>query len=402
MKRITTIAVLFVALLLAACGGPAATTAPAATTVLATGGGVTGNITIWHGYGTQSTEEKVVNDLLDKIKKDNPNAKITVLQVPFDQLFKKFETEAAAGGGPDMFTAPNDSLGDEVRAGLLLALDDKLAGKLDKVSKLGVDGVKVDGKIYAVPLIVKAVALYYNKDKVKNPPKTTDELMALVKGGNSIVLNQNNYHNFGFFPAFGGKLMDDSGKCVADQGTGFADAMQYLVDLKKAGAKFETDGGKADTLFRQGQVDMIINGPWVLGDYKKDLKDKLGVVSMPAGPKGPAQPLSGIDGWYVNKNSKNVDGAIALALALTDANAQKMYSDVAGDPSVRTDVTSADPLVTAFAAAGAAGFPRPQSKEFGGWWGPFGDMVTKVIEGKAAPKDGVAEACAAMNKNNKK
>ena len=53
------------------------------------------------------------------------------------------------------------------------------------------------------------------------------------------------------------------------------------MDLKAAGAKFETDSGKADTEFRQAQVDMYINGPWALGDYKKDLGDKVGVAPMP-------------------------------------------------------------------------------------------------------------------------
>ena len=80
----------------------------------------------------------------------------------------------------------------------------------------------------------------------------------------------------------------------------------------------------------------------------------------------------------------------------------QIYADVAGSPMVRTDVTAADPLVKAFADAAAAGFPRPQSKEFGNWWGPFGDAVTKVMEGQSKPADAVKEACAAMNKANGK
>jgi arabinogalactan oligomer/maltooligosaccharide transport system substrate-binding protein len=51
-----------------------------------------------------------------------------------------------------------------------------------------------------------------------------------------------------------------------------------------------------------------------------------------------------------------------------------------------------------FAQAAAAGFPRPQSVEFGNWWGPFGDAVTKVMEGKSEPAAAVKEACAVMNK----
>jgi arabinogalactan oligomer/maltooligosaccharide transport system substrate-binding protein len=382
---------LVAAFALAACQ-PAATATPAAKV----------EITVWHSYHTDGSEEKAITQLVEAYQTANPNVTVNVQNIPFDQIFNKFTTDVASGGSSaDMFTAPNDDLGNWVRAGIVAPLDDLLKDKLGGVSQAGVDGVTVGGKLYAVPGIIKAVALYYNKSTVPEPPKTTDELLALVKSGKKIVLNQNNYHNFGFFPAFGGKLMDDTGKCVADQG-GFAEAMQYLVDLKAAGAMFETDGGKADTLFRQGQADMIINGPWVLGDYKNDLGDKLGVAPMPAGPSGPAQPLSGIDGFYVNPNSTNKEAAVALALYIFNADGLKVYADVAGDPPARTDVQAADPLVKAFGDAAAGGFPRPQSTEFGNWWGPFGDMVTKVLEGKSSPADGVAEACAAMNKANNK
>ena len=87
------------------------------------------------------------------------------------EIFNKYQTEVAAGGGPDMFVAPNDDLGNWVRSDMVMALDDKLAGKLDAVSQTGVDGMKVDGKLYGVPESAKAVALYYNKSMVANPPE---------------------------------------------------------------------------------------------------------------------------------------------------------------------------------------------------------------------------------------
>ena len=160
--------------------------------------------------------------------------------------------------------------------------------------------------------------------------------------------------------------MDADGVCIADKG-GFADALQFLADLKAAGGEFQTDGGKADTLFRQGQADMIINGPWTLGDYKKDLGDKLGVAPMPAGPAGPATPLAGVDYWHVNPNMtpEQQQLAVDVALYLFGPKGAQIYSDVAGSPMVAKGVTAKDPLVTAFANAAAAGAPRPQSKEFG-------------------------------------
>jgi len=378
------------------------TAATTAATAAATTGAATGTVTLWHSYHAGGTEEQAINQLVAHYMKDNPGVTVNVQEIPFAQIFSKFKTDVASGGASaDMFTAPNDDLGNWVRAGIVAPLDKQLAGKLDGVSKTGVDGVTVDGKIYAVPGIIKAVALYYNKSTVPTPPATTADLLALLKSGKKIVLNENNYHNYGFFPAFGGQLTDSSGKCIADQG-GYADAMQYLLDLKAAGAQFQTDGGKADTLFQTGAVDMIIDGPWVLGDMKKALGDKLGVAPMPAGPKGPAMPLAGIDGFYLNPNSTNTDAAIALAQYIFSAKGLAVYADVAGDPPARTDVTVSDPLVKAFADAAAAGTPRPETVEFGNWWGPFGDMVTKVIEGKSTPADGVKAACAAMNKANNK
>ena len=405
MKRATILTLLAAALLLAACGPSATTAPPAGATTAATGapaaGGVTGNITIWNGYHTGDNEEKTLNQLLDAAKKQYPDAKITVLEIPFDQLFNKFETEAATGGGPDMYIAPNDSLGKEARAGLLAPLDDMLKGKLDPYSQLSVQGVTVDGKIYAVPMIPKALAMYYNKTTVSTPPATTDDLMTAVKAGKKVGIPNSAYHTFGWWRAFGGSLMDNTGKCVADT-TGVADAYKYLLDLKAAGANI-TDDGKLDTLYRQGQLDIYFNGPWVLGGNEDALgKDKVGVAPMPKGPKGDAGPMTGIDGWYINTASKNKNSAVNLALYFASKDAQTAYANVAGDPAARTDVAPTDPAVKAFADAANKGFPRPLVAELDNFWGNFGDAVTKIFEAKSPPADAVKAACDAMNKANKK
>ena len=405
MKKLVLIAA-FVAMLaiVAACApaaAPAPTTAPATAAPASGGAGVTGAITIWDGYHTGDNEEKSINQLIDAAKKQFPSATITVLEVPFDQLFTKFETEAASGGGPDMYIAPNDNLGKEVRAGLLAPLDSLLAGKLDGYSQLSIQGVTVNGKIYAVPVVPKAVAMYYNKSTVTTPPATTDDLLAAVKAGKKVGIPNSAYHTFGWWRAFGGQLMDASGKCIADQG-GVADAYTYLLSLKAAGATIDADT-KLDTLYRQGQLDIYFNGPWVLGGNEDALgKDKVGVAPMPKGPKGNAGPITGIDGFYVNVNSKNQASAVALALFLTNKDGQTVYANIAGDPPARTDVSPTDPNVKAFADAASAGFPRPQVAELDNFWTPFGDAATKIFEAKATPADAISAACTAMNTANKK
>ncbi|GFP30247.1 sugar ABC transporter substrate-binding protein [Candidatus Hakubella thermalkaliphila] len=354
-------------------------------------------LTIWHAYHVGEKEEAALKQVLEQYKADHPNVTVNVLAVPFDAIFSKWVTEVGAGGGPDMFTAPNDNLGDHVRGDLVAPLGDLLAGKLEGFSEMAINGVTVDGEIYAVPGIIKAVGLFYNKAMVATPPATLDELKAQVEGGTKYVFMQHPYHNFGFFTgAFGGTLMDETGRCVADQG-GFAEAMEYLYELKQAGLIFETDEGKANTMFMEGEVAGIISGPWMLGTFKAALGDNLGVALMPAGPAGPATPLTGVDGWYINPNSQKKEAAVELALYIFGPEGSKIYTDVAGSPMGRTDVEIADPLVQAFMDIANAGFPRPQSVEFANWWGPFSDAFTKVMEGVAPAADAVAQACADMN-----
>ena len=83
---------------------------------------------MWHSYGSGAgTEAGALKTVTDKIKAANPDLELTIQDVKFDDLFKKYELESASGGGPDLFIAPNDSLGKEARAGLFL--DDHVAAR---------------------------------------------------------------------------------------------------------------------------------------------------------------------------------------------------------------------------------------------------------------------------------
>jgi arabinogalactan oligomer/maltooligosaccharide transport system substrate-binding protein len=359
-----------------------------------------GDLTLWHTYSSGAgTELDALNTVLENVKAANPGLNITVLEVPFGDVFNKFQLEVASGGGPDLVIVPNDSLGQLTRDGLLLELDELVpAEALADMVPLAVDGSKVDGALMQVPESLKAVAMYYNGDTVTTVPTTTDELLAAVEGGLKLGLVQGIYHNFGFAGAFGGTLMDETGKCTADAG-GFAEAFQYLADLKAAGATLDVDYADIADGFKAGTFDAIIDGPWAAGGYVESVAN-LGVAAMPTGPGGPSLPLAGVDGWLVNPNTANPELAVAAALAMTDPDAQAIFANTAYHIPANSTVAIDDPISEQFAAAVANGYPRPQSAEFGAFWGPFGDALNKVLDTGADPATAVAEACAAMNTAN--
>ena len=408
-----------VAILAAACGPAGGTTAPgsaaasdAPSTAPSTApestapesqapAALEGEVTLWHSYGSGGGEGGALNTVLAAVRTANPGLTINVVEQPFDQIFTKWRTDVAAGEGADMFIAPNDSLGQDAREESIANLDEYLATNpaLEGYLPVAIDGSKVDGSFYMVPESLKAVALWYDKSALPTPPKTSDELLAGVKDGSiKIGINQGVYHQFGWTGAFGGKLLDDAGKCTADAG-GFAEAFAYLKSLKDAGATFNTDGNALKTDFQTGKINAIIDGPWQTADFRTALADKLAVTTIPAGPSGPANPFTGTDGWYINPNLDPTQAALAVnvALALTAPDAEQIFVDDAGHVPANPAVTVTDEITKGFADAAAAGLPRPQNAQFNNWWGPFGDALNKVIDTGADPVTAVADACKLMN-----
>ncbi len=391
-------------------GGSGAAASPNTPTCAAPGSGTAtanaalkGSLTIWHSYGSGAgTEACALKEVTDKIKAANPDLKLTIQDVKFDDLFKKFELEAASGGGPDLFIAPNDSLGKEARAKLFLDISSQLEGKLPNASEVSIEGSKVDGKFYMVPESLKAVAMYYDKSKIATPPATTDELLAAVKDGKikAGFDAHSSYHSFGWWAAFGGELMDDAGKCVADT-TGVADAYKYFQDLQTAGAKWYDKYDDLASDFKSGKIDLIVDGPWASGGYKDALKDNLAVAPMPAGPDGPSKPLTGVDGWYVNTNTKDPALAVAFALEMIKPENEQVFVDTAGHIPADTTITISDPITQKFGEAVASGFPRPQVPQLDNFWSNFDNALNLVIQKNEDPAKAATDACAAMNTANK-
>jgi arabinogalactan oligomer/maltooligosaccharide transport system substrate-binding protein len=400
-KRIATLVAGF-AIAAAACSS-GATSAPS--TAASSGGttALTGTLTVWHSYGSGAgTEAKALKTVTDKIVAANPGLKLTIQDVKFDDLFKKFELEAASGKGPDLFIAPNDSLGKEARAGLFLDITAKLEGKLPNASKVSIDGSKVDGKFYMVPESLKAVAMYYDKSKVATPPATTADLLAAVKAG-TIKAGfdaHSSYHSFGWWAAFGGQLMDDKGKCIADT-TGVADAYKFFQEIQTAGAKWYDKYDDLASDFKSGKINLIVDGPWASGGYKEALKDNLAVAPMPAGPKGPSAPLTGVDGWYINTTSKNPDLAVAFALEMVKKDNEQVFVDTAGHIPADSTITIADPITQKFGDAVKTGFPRPQAPQLDHFWSNFDNALNLVVKKNEDATKAAKDACTKMNAENK-
>jgi len=362
---------------------------------------IEGDITLWHAYQSGSTDESLLSALIKNAQDHFPDLSVNVLQIPASEIVRDYQIDVIAGGGPDLFLAPNNGLGNWARDGLVLPLDPYIEGRLEGVSEKPIEAMVVDESIYGIPESSVVVALYYNKSLIESPPRNTEELLQLVQEGKIIANVLSAYYLFGWSGGFGGRLLDDGGNCIADK-EGWVEAMQYLVDLKQAGGIFEPNYETAEAFFLREDAAMFVNGPWSYPKYKQSLGDNLGVVPLPSGPAGPATPLIGADGFYINPNSQNVEAAFELALFLTNQESSQSFAEFAGHVPVRLDVTSNDPHINTFMESSAFGYPELQSEQFANYWSPFEEMFLNVLSGEITPQQGVSEACARMDAANER
>jgi maltose-binding protein MalE len=362
---------------------------------------ISGEIELWHPYHTGSLEKAA----LDKVVKDAgavfPNLKLNVLEVPASEIGRDYQIDYVAGRGPDLVIMNNDPLGNMARSGFIEPMNPETLETLDQFIPQTIEGLIVDGSLYGVPKSYSSVILYYRKSMMETVPGTTDELLQMVGGGKSFVTVLSSYHLFGWAGAFGGELLDENMRCIADQ-SGWVEALNYLVELKSAGALFVEDYQAAEQMFLNGEMAMLVNGSWELNKYIEAFGDDLGAIILPHGPAAGAAPLIGVEGLFLNPNSQFKDTALEVARFITSPSSMKDFTDISNALPARTDIDSQNEYYLSLGRPPVNGMAIPAEEEFGNYWVPFGEMFENVLNGEVSSAEGVSRACNSMNSANGK
>ena len=357
-------------------------------------------VTLWYPFEPNYADGLAFNKILAQAATDLPGIKITAVQITSTDIFDKYYAAVGSSSGPDLFIAENERVDGMAREGSIADITDLAAGKLQGINRLGLEGMAVDGKLYGIPESLWGVALWYNKDLLPIPPTTTDQLKSLMESGKPVAISYGCYHHYGFFGAFDGKIFDANWKIIADQSKGVLDAMTYLNQLYQISARNSWTTTDVDGLaaFTTGKAALFTNGNWVLGNLTETLGDKLAVTALPAGPGGPATPMIGVDGFYLNPNSQKKEAALQVAIYLTNTASQTVMMNEGGHVPVRTDVNITDPLIKNLVEAFNKGATtRPMTPQLNRYWENFCD-TNQIFINKVAPADWLKTATANANK----
>ncbi len=287
-------------------------------------------------WGT--TEEQQVNrDALARFNQVYPDVKITYEPVPTDYSTKLL-AQVKGGSQPDVFYVDVDLPYQLIPAGVLQDLTPALTevgrSKDDYFPSLTSVFLGPDGKVYGLPKDFTSMALFYNTDMVKTPPKagwTQDDFTAWVKantGGSGATQVSGFGTDLQFFPYWGnfalanGAKVIDNNKCAINSPAGVA-TLDWLTGLyKDKFVTLSTDVGatwEGETFAKKRAASIIVGG-WVnpfLTDPKAHWDVKYDAVPLPVGKTGSQVTTLGFNAWGAAAKSKYPKAAAALALFLS-------------------------------------------------------------------------------------
>ncbi|HSX68890.1 extracellular solute-binding protein [Nocardioides sp.] len=393
-----------IALVLSACGGGGASE---------TSGDKTDHDALkatltWWDTSDPTNEGPAFKELIKRFNEEYPNVKINYQSVPFGEAQNKFKTAAEAGdGAPDILRAEVAWVPEFAAAGHLYALDGTDVLEKNDYLETALSSNVYEGKTYGVPQVTDTLGLMYNKKLFKqagitDAPTTWEEVAADAKllaekaDAKGIYLNSGGYFLLPFMYGEGGDLVDTEAKSIVVGSKENKAGIKVAADLVKSGAAPKPDAndsyGTMMTLFKEGKVGMVINGPWEVANVSKDPKfggfENLGIAPVPAGSAGAGAPVGGHNYVvYSGMDEKKADAATAFLEFMTSAESEAYIADELGllpTNEAAYDLVKENERVTAWKSALDVAVARPWIPEGGLFFGPLDEMATKVLVQGAA------------------
>jgi multiple sugar transport system substrate-binding protein len=357
-------------------------------------------------------------DLIKAWEGKNPGYKVSVEMVGWAQCEGKVTTLAAAGTPVALAYIGSRNLKQLAASDLIVPVPYTDAEKAAYYPHI-VDTVTFKGQQWGIPTAFSTKAIYWNKDLFTKagldpakPPTTWDELYADAKQikdktgiagyGLPAKTMDNTMHQFMHYVyTNNGSVIDADGKITLDspQNLQALEFVKKLVDVSEDGPS-AYEQNDMTTLFSDGKVAMIEQGPWGRNQIAKGVN--WGVAALPVGPqaKGPGTLLI-TDSIAVFKGTGVEAQAIDLGKWLTNPENQFTYEKTHGLTPLRPvdgvkDLVAQDASWKPFLDGIAFGGPEPLFLDVKGFQNAIIDMVQSVVTGTAQPKDALTKAAGAI------
>lgn len=344
-------------------------------------------IVIWSHLKTEEVKE------VEKYAKEWAEKTGNTVEVKEDKSdFQAYLQAANSSKAPDvMFGLAHDNLGTFQKANLLAEVP---ANVMDdaKFEKNAVNAVTIEGKKYAVPVLMETYALFYNTDKIKEAPKTLDDLVKVGKEHGFKYEINNFYFSYAFLAANGGYVYKFDGQKFdpADIGLGNEGAVKgydYLQSLVQTHKLMPSDikGDLAKGDFQAQKTGLYISGPWDVNGLK-DAKVPFAIAPLPGVDGKPMPSFMGVQAAFVSSKSKNQTEAWDAVKYILEKSENTLFKVGYRIPATKAGQESAefknDKFLSAFAEQAKYAQPMPNIPAVQAMWTPGENNLKLLTSGK--------------------
>lgn len=370
-------------------------------------------IQLWHQMIYSHRE--VLKDVVKKFEEANPEIKVHVIYRETEELRSAFQSSAMAGSGPELIFGPSDQVGPFATMGLIRDLN-SVYNESEKEEFDILARISLNDKLYMIGNSVgNFLMLIYNKDIIKTPPKTLDELIKIGMEQTRDLNGDGKIDNYGLVfnytePYFFVPWIDGYGEhFISKNGVPNLDnpamisALNLMKDFKEKYKiiPVECDYEGANALFKENRAAMIINGDWSWGDYK-EAGINFGIAKFPTINEtglNPA-PLVGTTGYSLNINIKDPEkeaASIKLLKYLTSKEAQIYFTQKINTYPSRHEVrlipeVSNNEILKEAANIMSYGQPMPIVSEVRAVWDALRGQYQSVLAGNTTANDAAKAA----------
>ena len=269
-------------------------------------------IILWHSW--EGNQAEVTSAALARFSEifDTP---IIASYIPADEMLDRYMSTASQGLGPDIFVASGENLRELADANLIEPLaSDAITQSLYYTTSLAT--MTYQEKLYGVPLNMRPLAMYYNREMVSIPATTLSELLLQAEEGIGVAINSQFSQIVWGIQAFGGQLLDNEGQVILNQGA-YTNWLNWLLNANaNTQVYLSRDVTTLQRLFTDGEVAYYTGSASELTEIRTTMgANKVGVVPLPAGPNGASGPLIEVDALMFNSFSSQSSRDMALKLA---------------------------------------------------------------------------------------
>lgn len=279
-------------------------------------------------FSASGDNEQYLNQMKQEFENQNPDIKVEIETIGYNDYFTQMQTRVASGSAPDAYELNYENFVAYAKKGVLKQLDELFESTgFDQslVNKQALDAFKTDDAQYGLPASFSNVIMFYNKELFDQAGVgyPDDQWTWTEMNDAAAKIRELDANTYGIFQPvtfneFFKSVQQNGGSLLNEELTEFTlntpqnvETLKHLADRIVDTNVMPTDAqlsGMGDwDLFKSGRLGMLVTGIWAFSDFADNITFDWDVAVEPGNTEKATHFFS--NGFVINQDSKVSEAA---------------------------------------------------------------------------------------------